>query len=201
MSTPTVRTASGSYAWLISTATSRAASRARWTRRSSPSSGSTSPAWHKIDEVPFDFERRRVSVLVDDGVERLLVVKGAPEDVLRAVRATTRPATASALPLDATHAQKLAQRFERLGGEGFRVLGVASPVHWAATTTAPSSATRPSWTSPASRSSSTRRKPSAAAADPGAGRDRCRGQDPDRRQRAGDAPSSAPSSACRSPAC
>ncbi len=26
-------------------------------------------AWRKIDEVPFDFERRRVSVLVDDGVE------------------------------------------------------------------------------------------------------------------------------------
>src|SRR5215471_9869653 len=23
-------------------------------------------AWHKIDEVPFDFERRRVSVLIDD---------------------------------------------------------------------------------------------------------------------------------------
>ena len=39
-------------------------------------------AWHKIDEVPFDFERRRVSVLVDDGPTRLLVVKGAPEDVI-----------------------------------------------------------------------------------------------------------------------
>ena len=34
-------------------------------------------AWRKIDEVPFDFERRRVSVLVDDGADRLLVVKGA----------------------------------------------------------------------------------------------------------------------------
>ena len=40
-------------------------------------------AWRKIDEVPFDFERRRVSVLVDDGNTRLLVVKGAPEDILR----------------------------------------------------------------------------------------------------------------------
>jgi Mg2+-importing ATPase len=36
-------------------------------------------AWHKVDEVPFDFERRRVSVLVDDGTARLLIVKGAPE--------------------------------------------------------------------------------------------------------------------------
>lgn len=40
-------------------------------------------SWQKIDEVPFDFERRRVSVLVDNGQKRMLVVKGAPEDVLR----------------------------------------------------------------------------------------------------------------------
>ena len=40
-------------------------------------------AWHKIDEVPFDFERRRVSVLIDNGATRLLVVKGAPEDIVR----------------------------------------------------------------------------------------------------------------------
>src|SRR4030095_10198633 len=39
--------------------------------------------WQKIDEVPFDFERRRVSVLVDNGKVRLLVVKGALEDILR----------------------------------------------------------------------------------------------------------------------
>ena len=31
--------------------------------------------WKKIDEAPFDFERRRVSVLVDDGATRMLVVK------------------------------------------------------------------------------------------------------------------------------
>jgi Mg2+-importing ATPase len=39
--------------------------------------------WQKIDEVPFDFERRRVSVLVDDGRIRTLVVKGALEDIAR----------------------------------------------------------------------------------------------------------------------
>jgi Mg2+-importing ATPase len=35
--------------------------------------------WKKIDEVPFDFERRRVSVLLEKEGQRLLVVKGAPE--------------------------------------------------------------------------------------------------------------------------
>ncbi len=39
-------------------------------------------SWKKIDEVPFDFERRRVSVLLEKDLERWLVVKGAPEDIL-----------------------------------------------------------------------------------------------------------------------
>jgi Mg2+-importing ATPase len=46
--------------------------------------------WKKIDEVPFDFERRRVSVLVDSGAERRLIVKGAPEDLLRSRLDTRR---------------------------------------------------------------------------------------------------------------
>ena len=39
--------------------------------------------WTKIDEVPFDFERRRVSVLLERSGERELVVKGAPDDILK----------------------------------------------------------------------------------------------------------------------
>jgi len=39
--------------------------------------------WEKIDEVPFDFERRRVSVLVSHNGRRVLIVKGAPEEILR----------------------------------------------------------------------------------------------------------------------
>ncbi len=39
-------------------------------------------AWKKIDEVPFDFERRRVSVLLDKGETRWLVVKGASEEII-----------------------------------------------------------------------------------------------------------------------
>ena len=33
--------------------------------------------WRKIDEVQFDFERRRISVLLDNGTSRMLVVKGS----------------------------------------------------------------------------------------------------------------------------
>ena len=39
-------------------------------------------AWKKIDEVPFDFERRRVSVLIENGETRWLVVKGAPDEIV-----------------------------------------------------------------------------------------------------------------------
>jgi Mg2+-importing ATPase len=39
-------------------------------------------AYRKIDEIPFDFERRRVSVVAEHEGERLLITKGAPESVL-----------------------------------------------------------------------------------------------------------------------
>ena len=39
--------------------------------------------WRKLDEVLFDFERRRVSVLLERAGVRTLIVKGAPEEVIR----------------------------------------------------------------------------------------------------------------------
>lgn len=80
-------------------------------------------AWTKIDEVPFDFERRRVSVLLDDGRERQLVVKGAPEDILplcRHLERDGRPDTLSDADRQALEAQ-----FHTLGEEGFRALAIA----------------------------------------------------------------------------
>jgi len=41
-------------------------------------------AYRKLDEIPFDFERRRVSIVVGHDAERLLITKGAPESVLAA---------------------------------------------------------------------------------------------------------------------
>ena len=55
--------------------------------------------WRKIDEVPFDFERRRVSVLVEHDAERRLIVKGAPEDLLR-LSGQYQDADGKELPLD-----------------------------------------------------------------------------------------------------
>ncbi|MGD9775270.1 magnesium-translocating P-type ATPase [Diaphorobacter sp.] len=92
--------------------------------------------WTKIDEVPFDFERRRVSVLVerrdDPGSDRLLVVKGAPEDVLRLcthyeVDSFSRLPGVGQQPktFDDAARARVQALFDRLGAEGFRVLAVA----------------------------------------------------------------------------
>jgi Mg2+-importing ATPase len=79
--------------------------------------------WSKIDEVPFDFERRRVSVLAEkDGVRRLFV-KGAPEDILKLSASFARGA--AELPLDEATAEKARVSLAECGKQGYRALGVA----------------------------------------------------------------------------
>jgi len=82
--------------------------------------------WKKIDEVQFDFERRRISVLLDNGTTRLLVVKGAPEDILRLSVSYEADGEANPLPMDEAARMSINGQFEALGNEGFRVLGIAS---------------------------------------------------------------------------
>lgn len=83
-------------------------------------------AWEKIDEVPFDFERRRVSVLLEKDKSRLLVVKGAPEDILRLSISFEVDGEAAPHVLDKTTLANISKQFEALSSEGFRVLGIAS---------------------------------------------------------------------------
>lgn len=82
-------------------------------------------SWRKIDEVPFDFERRRVSVLVDDGQKRMLVVKGAPEDILSLCTTYEGGSETNLLPLDDKALVAINALYDSLGNEGFRVLGIA----------------------------------------------------------------------------
>ncbi|MGZ5095051.1 MAG: magnesium-translocating P-type ATPase [Burkholderiales bacterium] len=81
--------------------------------------------WKKIGEAPFDFERRRVSVLVDDGATRMLVVKGAPEDILKLSTRYEASDTSVACAWDATAREGAQRLLEELGKEGLRVLGIA----------------------------------------------------------------------------
>jgi Mg2+-importing ATPase len=78
----------------------------------------------KVDEIPFDFERRRVSVVVDgpDG-RRLLVTKGAPEQLLPLVTSLERDGQLTR-PTDDDRRACVAS-YEALGADGLRVLAVA----------------------------------------------------------------------------
>ena len=81
--------------------------------------------WTKIDEVPFGFGRRRVSVLAARGDERLLVVKGAPEDLMPLCESyEATPGAAS--PLDGAAREQAQARFDELSRQGLRVLAIAS---------------------------------------------------------------------------
>jgi Mg2+-importing ATPase len=82
-------------------------------------------AWKKIDEVPFDFERRRVSVIVDNGQKRLLVIKGAPEDILRHSTHYEDNGEADLKELDEAALTRIQKLSDTFAIDGFRVLGVA----------------------------------------------------------------------------
>jgi Mg2+-importing ATPase len=79
----------------------------------------------KIDEVPFDFERRRISVLVEHNAKRRLIVKGAPEDILR-LSNTYEAIDGTEKPLDADTRRTFQATLDALCAQGYRSLGVAS---------------------------------------------------------------------------
>ncbi len=82
-------------------------------------------AYTKIDEIPFDFERRRLSIVADQSGDRYLVTKGAPEGVL-ACAITYASAEGEVLPLTAEALAECRETYESLSASGFRVLAVAT---------------------------------------------------------------------------
>ncbi|WP_457795571.1 magnesium-translocating P-type ATPase [Methylocystis sp. S23] len=81
-------------------------------------------SFQKIDEIPFDFQRRRLSVIVerDDG-ERLLICKGAVEEIFAA--ATRFEAADAEGALDPSHLETAKRETALLNADGFRVIAVA----------------------------------------------------------------------------
>ncbi|MBI5466016.1 MAG: magnesium-translocating P-type ATPase [Candidatus Kerfeldbacteria bacterium] len=80
--------------------------------------------YRKIDEVPFDFVRRRMSVVVEDKQGRhLLICKGAIEEVLNCSRYVK--IKDKVIPLAALHYQQRQNLTEALGQEGFRLIALA----------------------------------------------------------------------------
>ncbi len=79
----------------------------------------------KVDEVPFDFHRRRDSIVVNHGALRIMVAKGAPESILSVSSHIYADDGFSIEPMtEERRAEALAQ-YDKLSDEGFRVLALA----------------------------------------------------------------------------
>ncbi|MEY4512185.1 MAG: magnesium-translocating P-type ATPase [Pseudomonadota bacterium] len=79
----------------------------------------------KVDEIPFDFERRVMSVIVrtPEGNDRI-ISKGAPEMIFG--RCVAFRLDGNLLPMDHPHIEALKMEYESLSADGFRVLALAT---------------------------------------------------------------------------
>jgi Mg2+-importing ATPase len=79
--------------------------------------------YKKLDEVPYDFIRKRLSILVSKGDTHLMVTKGALSNVLAAC--SSAEITEGRIVDIITVKEQVQKHFEEFSGKGFRTLGVA----------------------------------------------------------------------------
>lgn len=77
----------------------------------------------KVDEVPFDFVRRRLSIVVRHGSELLLISKGAPEEILRISAYVEKDEVVT--PMTERDREEISSLYEMKSAEGFRTLAVS----------------------------------------------------------------------------
>jgi len=85
--------------------------------------GHQTAGYTKLDEVPFDFERRRLSIVVGSDKNSLIITKGAPESILSVC--TNYLIDGVSEPLNSPNRERCIETFRQLSAEGFRVLAVA----------------------------------------------------------------------------
>jgi Mg2+-importing ATPase len=80
--------------------------------------------YRKIDEIPFDFQRRRMSVIVEDNLNRhLLICKGAVEEIMAlSIRVEIKGEVLEVLP---EYDSKRRKMIHDLNADGFRVIAIA----------------------------------------------------------------------------
>jgi Mg2+-importing ATPase len=78
----------------------------------------------RVDEIPFDFSRRRMSVVLEDqSGKRQLITKGAVEELI-AISSLVEM-NGQILPLDAENRQIAMQTYEKYNSDGLRMIAVA----------------------------------------------------------------------------
>ncbi len=80
--------------------------------------------YRKIDELPFDFQRKRMSVIVENEKnQHILICKGAVEEIMRL--STHVEIGGEVLEVTPEHDEHRKRRVRELNAEGFRVIAVA----------------------------------------------------------------------------
>ena len=80
-------------------------------------------AWQKLDEEPYDFVRKRLSILVSHDDTHLMITKGALKNILAAC---SKAETSKGSIVDAAEIQdKVQSHFEEYSSQGFRTMGIA----------------------------------------------------------------------------
>ncbi len=79
--------------------------------------------YRKIDEIPFDFIRKRLSIAVTDESRTMLIAKGAPEEILQ-VCSSAEQHGGRTEPLDDDARERVNRLYHALSADGFRTLAV-----------------------------------------------------------------------------
>ena len=79
--------------------------------------------YEKRDELPYDFERRRLSIVAERAGERLLITKGSPEGIFPLL--TSYEVDGRTLPIEPQTLTRAKATYQELSRQGFRILAVA----------------------------------------------------------------------------
>jgi Mg2+-importing ATPase len=77
----------------------------------------------KIDEIPYDFMRRRSSIIYEDKNQKIMVTKGAPEEIFKIC---TQYHLDRDEQMSVARLQQFKNYYEDLSRQGFRVLAIAT---------------------------------------------------------------------------
>jgi Mg2+-importing ATPase len=77
----------------------------------------------KVDEIPFDFNRKRLSVVVRHGDEHLLITKGEAEGIFGICQSVS--IDGSSQPFNESRRAAAEETYRKLSADGYRTLGVA----------------------------------------------------------------------------
>lgn len=77
--------------------------------------------FEKIDEIPYDFTRKRSSMVVVNGKKRTLICKGAPEEIFKICTSVNEGGSIKAMT---NETKQLIKLFDKLSQDGYRVLAI-----------------------------------------------------------------------------